>query len=300
MTGIADSAPDQAAGAARPSLRRLFAATEIDVRLFGMLVALVAILLGVPRPVRLQAHQPRQHGHAGRAGERRGHHGHGHGPHHRVPQHRPVGRLAGRRLLHGLRPAHDRLPAGRPGHPRGQPLHVDRGPGARARAGRPRRWLPGLHHRLHRRALLRRHPWRAARPAGGRLGALEWRGRHRHRQHVQADRWRSPGVAGRRDDVAAGHHRLPRHRGVPGLQPAAATSLRVPARGRCGPRSSSGVRRLRRGARPGRLRQPELHAQGSRRPVGRRSEASRCRRAGSRSRWASRGPSSSSRWSPSP
>ena len=46
MTGIADSTPDRAAGATRPSLRRLFAATEIDVRLFGMLVALVVILLG--------------------------------------------------------------------------------------------------------------------------------------------------------------------------------------------------------------------------------------------------------------
>jgi D-xylose transport system permease protein len=46
MTGIADSAPDQAGGATRPSLRQLFAATEIDVRLLGMLVALVAILLG--------------------------------------------------------------------------------------------------------------------------------------------------------------------------------------------------------------------------------------------------------------
>jgi D-xylose transport system permease protein len=45
MTGIADSAPDQVAGPARPSLRRLVAATEIDMRLFGMLVALVAILL---------------------------------------------------------------------------------------------------------------------------------------------------------------------------------------------------------------------------------------------------------------
>jgi D-xylose transport system permease protein len=46
MTGIADSTPERADGPPRPSLWRLFSATEIDIRLFGMLVALVAILLG--------------------------------------------------------------------------------------------------------------------------------------------------------------------------------------------------------------------------------------------------------------
>jgi D-xylose transport system permease protein len=48
MGGVADSAPAGAAPAApasRPSLRSLVAATEIDLRLFGMLAALVAILL---------------------------------------------------------------------------------------------------------------------------------------------------------------------------------------------------------------------------------------------------------------
>jgi len=44
MSGIAESSP--APDAQRRSLRGLFAATEIDVRLFGMLVALVVILLG--------------------------------------------------------------------------------------------------------------------------------------------------------------------------------------------------------------------------------------------------------------
>jgi len=46
MSGIADSAPDRADKASRPSLRGLLAATEIDMRLFGMLLALIAILLG--------------------------------------------------------------------------------------------------------------------------------------------------------------------------------------------------------------------------------------------------------------
>ena len=47
MTGIAESTPDQATGASpRPSVRSLLAATEVDVRLLGMLAALVVILVG--------------------------------------------------------------------------------------------------------------------------------------------------------------------------------------------------------------------------------------------------------------
>jgi D-xylose transport system permease protein len=46
MTGIADSTSDRATGASpRPSVRRMLAATEVDVRLLGMLAALVVILL---------------------------------------------------------------------------------------------------------------------------------------------------------------------------------------------------------------------------------------------------------------
>jgi len=46
MTDIAGTAPDQAPAAPRMSLRGALAATEIDVRLFGMLIALGVILLG--------------------------------------------------------------------------------------------------------------------------------------------------------------------------------------------------------------------------------------------------------------
>ena len=46
MTDIAGAAPDQVEGGKRLSLRGIFAATEIDLRLFGMLVALAAILIG--------------------------------------------------------------------------------------------------------------------------------------------------------------------------------------------------------------------------------------------------------------
>lgn len=46
MSEMTGAAPDQAAARQRPSLRGLLAATEIDLRLFGMLVALIVILLG--------------------------------------------------------------------------------------------------------------------------------------------------------------------------------------------------------------------------------------------------------------
>ena len=46
MTDITSGTPDQPEGRRPFSLRGLIAATEIDVRLFGMLLALVAILLG--------------------------------------------------------------------------------------------------------------------------------------------------------------------------------------------------------------------------------------------------------------
>lgn len=46
MSGIAESSPAPAPSAQRPSLRGMLAATEVDVRLFGMLLALVVILLG--------------------------------------------------------------------------------------------------------------------------------------------------------------------------------------------------------------------------------------------------------------
>ncbi len=46
MTELAGTAPASVEGGGRPSLRNLVAATEIDMRLMGMVVALVAILIG--------------------------------------------------------------------------------------------------------------------------------------------------------------------------------------------------------------------------------------------------------------
>jgi len=68
-------------------------AMEIDFRLTGMILALIAIWLGlrlcVGRPVP-DAAQPLRRLRPERAG---GDHGHGHGPHHRFTEHRPFGRL---------------------------------------------------------------------------------------------------------------------------------------------------------------------------------------------------------------
>jgi len=46
MTELAGTAPEPTPGTGGLSLRRMLAATEIDLRLFGMLIALIAILIG--------------------------------------------------------------------------------------------------------------------------------------------------------------------------------------------------------------------------------------------------------------
>src|SRR5215207_9255777 len=47
MTDVAGTAPDQAVGGNRPSLAELVRATEVDVRQFGMVVALIVIWVGL-------------------------------------------------------------------------------------------------------------------------------------------------------------------------------------------------------------------------------------------------------------
>ena len=58
MTNVADTAPasgqteqpvGSGAGGGLAGVRRAFAATEVDLRIFGMLVALVVILVGCGR-----------------------------------------------------------------------------------------------------------------------------------------------------------------------------------------------------------------------------------------------------------
>ena len=112
------------------------------------------------------------------------------------------------------------------------------------RTGGAHRRGPGLHHRLRRRALVRGHARRIARPAGHRLGAIRRRGGHRRRPHVPPDRRRRQRLPRRRGDLAPGYRRVSRCRGLPRLQPAAASSLRVPAPAHVG-RGAHRSRRLR-------------------------------------------------------
>ena len=103
------------------------------------------------------------------------HHGDGHGPDHRVAQHRPVRRVAAGlpRLHDGARPDRrdDRvLRSGRDhrGHA-GQLVRVGRRPRGRRRPGRADRRRDGVHRRLRRRALVHRDPRRLPRLAGRHL-----------------------------------------------------------------------------------------------------------------------------------
>ena len=118
MTDVAGAAPEQTQSTGGRSLRRMVAATEIDLRLFGMLVALAAIWIGfgivtggkILSPASMVTLSVQTTVVAIMAT--------GHGARHRLAQHRPLGRLDGRRHRHGLRPADDRLAAEHPGHRR--------------------------------------------------------------------------------------------------------------------------------------------------------------------------------------
>ena len=141
MANVADVAPvpgqTQAQPPARTSIRGLFAQTEIDLRLFGMLLALVVILRHVPHPERRQAHPADQHGHDGRPGGGHRDHRDRHGPGHRVAQHRPVGRVARRAHRDELRAADDRLVPAHLRHRPGRAVPVGPRAGARRSGSAP-------------------------------------------------------------------------------------------------------------------------------------------------------------------
>ena len=176
MVDIADAAPapGQAQPAPRGSVRETLAKTEIDLRLFGMLVALAVILARLPHRVRRHVPAAGEHGHARGPGIGHGDHGDRHGPDHRVAEYRPVRRVHRRRRGDGLRAAPDRLAAG-PRARIGQPDPMDRRPRVGRRPRGIHRRFPGLHHRLHRRPVLHRHARRPAVPARLGLAAVERR-----------------------------------------------------------------------------------------------------------------------------
>ncbi len=112
MTNLAEAAPvsAQAEPPARTSIRDLVGQTEINFRLFGMLVALFRDPARHGHLERRQADPGEQHDHDGRPGLRHRDPRDGHGPGHRHPQHRPVGRVAGGFHRDDLRDPDDRLP----------------------------------------------------------------------------------------------------------------------------------------------------------------------------------------------
>ena len=123
MPPIASSAPDQATGASRASVGPQPALGHRDRPApAGHARRARRHPRRLPHPVGREAHPPGEHGHPRGPGDRRGDHGDGHGAHHRVPEHRPVGRVAGRRHRDGLRGADDRHAAQRPRDRRGRPV----------------------------------------------------------------------------------------------------------------------------------------------------------------------------------
>ena len=105
--------------------------TEIDTRLLGMVVALGHHLDRLQHPVRRAVPDRPQPVEPVRPDGLGGDHGHGHGAHHRQPQHRPVGRVRARRRGHvhgadaaGMDPQQPRArlrPSGGPGSSRSSP-----------------------------------------------------------------------------------------------------------------------------------------------------------------------------------
>ena len=114
VAGTADGTGAIPGTGGRPSIGDMIKATEIDLRLFGMVIALVVIWvgLGLANPVILATGQLPDV--LGPGGFHRGP-GDRHGPRDRVAQHRSLGRVGRRPHRHGLRGLHGRH---RPDHDR--------------------------------------------------------------------------------------------------------------------------------------------------------------------------------------
>ena len=147
-------------------------------------------------------------------------HGDRHGPHHRVAQHRPVGRcIAG---VHRLHDGHG-PDAVDPGRPRPGPrasADVDHHPGARPGARRPAGWHPGLRHRLRRSPIVHRHPRRLARVARAHLPVRAGPDHRPARHHLPFPGRGTAGLAWRVRKLGTRRRRLRRHRHRPAAQPA--------------------------------------------------------------------------------
>ena len=228
------------------SWRAALASTEIDTRLLGMVIAARRDLDRLPHPVgrglpdRPQPVEPLGPEHLHR------HHGDGDGAHHRVAQHRPVGRLAARlpRLHDGARPDRRDLRVLRPRRdrrrPAGQGLRLGRRarlrPPARAPSSAPRRGSSSP----TSGSLRSSSPWAAS--SSGAASSSAW-ATSRARRSLRSTRRSSCSAAGRRGRSASGGAgcvallACAAHRAEPRPRPPAPPALRARACARCGPRS---------------------------------------------------------------
>ena len=213
--------------------------TEIDLRLFGMLVALAAILIGFGIVTGGKILQPTQPGHAVDPDRDRRHHGDRHGPRHRVAQHRPVGRLARRRHRHELRAADDRLAAQHPRASAPTARYLD--PRRGLRAGHRASAIGASRASSSPTSACRRSSsrWAGCSPSAGVVWQMSQgaavSGLDPTFQLLSGS---AQGSIGGTATWIVGAHRLPRGRRPARLQPAPATAVRLPGaapvgRGRC-------------------------------------------------------------------
>ena len=194
-------------------------------------------------------------------------HGHGHGPDHRVAQHRPLRGVDARphRLHHGHDPGDLAAPGLRGQLPR--TLDLGRRTGRRHRDRRRHGCDLGHDHRLPGRPVLHRDPRRPARLARPDLPLPAGPDARPPQRHLRAPRRWAQGIARRHLQLDPRRSHLHRHHLHAVGRPAPQEAVRVPRPSAVG-RGGGGRDRLRRGAR-GRLPRQQLHvAAQPRRPVG--------------------------------
>ena len=202
MANVADAAPRIRSGRAHrraPSIRGLLAQTEIDLRLFGMLVALAVILLAfhvmsggkLIQPANMTTLAVQAAGIAIIAT----------GMVLVIVSRNidlSVGSLVGLISMTYALLMTDWFPRIL-GHRRRRPVPAGSSPSGSASASAPAiGGAPGLHHRLHRRALVHRHARRTAVDPRRSSGTSRGRGGLRPRSDLPAPRRRRPGIRRRR------------------------------------------------------------------------------------------------------
>ncbi len=224
------------------SWRSVMAETELDTRLLGMVIALVAIWIAFNIRSGGDFLTARNLWNLSVQSTSIADHGDGHGPDHRVAQHRPLGRVAAGlpRVHDGARPDRrdDRVLRSRRDVRglAGQLVLVDRRPCGRRRPRRARRRPDRVHRRLRRGPVVHRHPRRLPRLAGRDLphrGQAGADARPAQRDVPAHRRW-SEGIARGVAELVARHPGLCRDRAQHLPVAAPSTALPTSPCGRCG------------------------------------------------------------------